>query len=185
LEEDKTLHAQSPMMGNLSLFQKRDLFAGCIVAGQSEIEEAKRYYKILDNPNSSIAKSLQIPIGRWIKSKTSENSVDKMIDLGIALESLFVPAKVPGKSRNISFNLKNNASRHLGRDKENREKLKKKFKAIYECRCDAVHEGKLDEEVEVEGNKIPMPQFIAEAQDLCRQSILKILEDGKFPIGTI
>ena len=164
--------------------------AASIEVGKAQIDEAKNLYYQSVNLNSGLSEKLQIPIDRWIKSKlsrqikskTDKSSVDTMIDLGVAFESLFVPPKVPGKPRKISHNLSNNASRYLGTDKTSQEELKAKLKKIYECRCDAVHEGKLDAEVKVEGNTIPMSKFIAEAQDLCCKSIKKILNTGEFPI---
>ena len=157
-------------------------FSSLIKDGQTRVDEAKCLYEILGNLDSDIGEKLQIPINRWIKSKAEDNPVDKMIDLGIALEALYVPAKVPSKSRKIVYNLKKNASRYLGTNKDDQEKLEKKFKVIYDCRCDAVHEGRLKEKIEIEKDKhVPQSEFITEAQDLCRQSIMKILEDGKFP----
>ena len=158
-----------------------DSGSGIHVINETDIDKAKCLYQLLTNPSSNIGGNLQIPIDRWIKSKASGNLVDKMIDLGIALESLYVPAKVPGKSRKIVYNLKKNASRYLGTNKDNQEKLEKKFKVIYDCRCDAVHEGRLEDSVTIDNETIPVSELITKAQDLCRQSIMKILEDGEFP----
>ena len=159
-----------------------DHLSGPGVINENDIDKVKDLYKLLANPSSNIGEKLKIPIDRWIKSKVEDNSIDKMIDLGIAFECLYVPAKVPGKSRRIGYNLKKNASRYLGTNKDDEEKLEKKFKVIYDCRCDAAHEGRLKEEIEIEKDKhVPQSEFITEAQDLCRQSILKILEEGKFP----
>ncbi len=149
---------------------------------EARVEKIKDRYKKLTNLSSDVEEKLHIPVDRWIKSKAEDNPVDKIIDLGIAFESLYVPAKVPGKSRKIVYNLKKNASRYLGTNKDNQEKLKKKFKVIYDCRCDAAHEGRLKEKIEIEKDKhVPQSEFITEAQDLCRRSIMKILEDGEFP----
>lgn len=181
LAADKSLHGHNRTIRTRDPFWDRRPLVGSAEVERAEIDKAKRYYKILDNPNSSISARLQIPIDRWIKSKTEDNPVDKIIDLGIAFESLYVPSKTPGKNRKISFNLRNNASRYLGKDKADQKTLKAKFKAIYELRCDAVHEGQLDKEIEIDQKIIPISKFITEAQDLCRQSIIKILKDGKFP----
>ena len=149
---------------------------------QPQVEEAKRLYNLLINLNSGTQEKLLIPINRWVKSKDNKDPVDKVIDLGIAFESLYVPAKVPGKSRKIVHNLKKNASRYLGTNKDDQKKLEKKFKVVYDCRCDAVHEGRLKEKIEIEKDKhVPQSEFITEAQDLCRDSIMKILENRKFP----
>ena len=178
LPEDSAFH---PFQGG-GMGYNYGPFGYAIEVGQSEIDEAKHLYELLTNLDPDVEKKLQVAIDRWIKSKTIQMPEDKIIDLGIAFESLYVPAKLPGKSRKIVYNLKKNASRYLGRNKDNQEKLKKKFKVIYECRCDAAHEGRLKEKIEIEKDKhVPQSEFITEAQDLCRQSIIKILEDGKFP----
>ena len=73
------------------------------------------------------------------------------------------------------------AARHLGKDKEDRNKLLSTFKDIYRCRSNAVHNGQLDETVRFEGERIPVSDFIEKAQDLCRKSIKKIMKDGEIP----
>ena len=178
---DELFNVDSRLPNEMGKFAMPDHGSGISVINETDIDKAKGLYELLTNLPSKIRGKLQIAIDRWIKSKTSANSVDKMIDLGIAFESLYVPGKVPGKRRYISRNLQNNASRYLGKDKADQEILRTQFKAIYEHRCDAAHEGRLDEEVEVDRKIIPMSEFITEAQDLCRQSIIKILEDGEFP----
>ena len=150
-----------------------DLFGSSTEAGEAQIDEAKRLYEILD---SDFGEKLRIPIDRWIKSKTNKNPVDKMIDLGIAFEALYV-----SRRNKISRQLCRRASWHLGKDKEDRKVLMTEFKAIYNCRCDAVHEGKLGEEVKVGTEFVPTSEFIARAQGLCRESIIKIMKDERFP----
>ena len=57
------------------------------------------------------------------------------------------------------------------------------FKAIYNLRSKAVHNGKVPDKIKIRKGEGPTatPEFITRAQDLCRDSILKILEDGEFP----
>ena len=154
-------------------------FGSSTEAGEAQIDEAKRLYHILINLNSRVREKLRIPIDRWIMSKTNKNYVDKMIDLGIAFESVYLSDINP--KTELSFRFRLHASWHLGTDKEHRKVLMKEFRAIYDCRSDAVHKGKLDEEVKIEGEPVPMSEFIERAQDLCRESIMKILEAGEFP----
>ena len=146
--------------------------------GESKIKEAKHLYQIWVNLDSNIGEKLQIPINRWIKSKASGNFVDKVIDLGIAFEALYVPDSGRGE---IRFKLAVRAAWHLGKDKDDRNKLLTKFKQIYDYRSNAVHSGKLDEKVKFGGERIPISEFIEKAQDLCRKSIMKILEDRQYP----
>ena len=151
-----------------------------MMIGKSEIDQAKRLYEKMVNPNSNVRNRLQIPINRWIKSKTYKDSIDKIIDLGIALEALYLPK---GTIDQLSFQFRLRASWHLGKNKEDREKLIDEFQAIYTLRSKAVHNGEVSEKIQIRRGeeRIDTSEFIPRAQDLCRQSIMKILEDGKFP----
>ena len=144
---------------------------------EDRINQAKHIYEILANPVSDVAAKLRIPIDRWIKSKAGGDGVDKMIDLGTAFETLYVP----DGGGDITHKFSIRAARHLGRERENRMGLLKMFGQIYSRRSDAVHRGKLDAKVKFGEDSIPVSDFIDRAQDLCRQSILKILEDGEIP----
>ena len=151
---------------------------------ETEIVEAKRLYNLLINLDNGTFKKLQIPIDRWIKSKTSINPVDKIIDLGIALEALYLPKN---KTDQLSLSLRLRASWHLGKNKSERKELIDEFDAIYTLRSKAVHNGELPPTVKIRkgnqnkpGKSVPTSEFIPRAQELCRDSILKILEDGKF-----
>ena len=148
--------------------------------GKTEIEETKRLYKKIVDPSSNVAEKLQIPIDRWIKSKTSKAPEDKIIDLVIALEALYLSDR-DGKSE-FSFQLRLRAAWHLGRDQAHRKELMKDFSKIYEWRSKIVHTGELPNK----RKKTPftwreIAKFTEKVQDLCRDSILKILEDRKFP----
>ncbi len=149
-------------------------------AGQHQIDEAKRLFNILINLDSSTVKKLQIPIDRWIKSAANKDFIDKIIDLGIALEALYLFDR-DGNSE-LSFQFRLRASWYLGRDKADREMLIDEFKAIYTLRSKAVHIGELPQTVKIrKGESVPISEFIPKVQDLCRQSIIKILEAGEFP----
>lgn len=140
------------------------------------IEEAKRIYDEFAKFNPSDKEKLLIVIDRWIKSKTSQAAIDSMIDLGIALESLYVP----DSSGEITFKLGVRAALHLRDDLVNRKALKKKFGEIYSWRSTAVHTGELTQKTKNLSQK-EVKDFIETAQDHCRDSILKILKEGKFP----
>ena len=56
------------------------------------------------------------------------------------------------------------------------------FKAIYDLRSMAVHNGEVPKRIKIRKEEsVPTSAFIPRAQDLCRQSIIKILKNGKFP----
>ena len=162
----------------------------------SDIKEAKRLYELLSCLDSDIRQKLRIPINRWIKSHAEQSAmsdrvidpeispkdipgspttrtVDKMIDLGIAFESLYLSGSI-----NLSLDLRNRASEYLAESQEEQEKLKEMFKEIYNWRSKAVHEGTLPaKDVKIGEESFTPSELIKRTQDLCRQSILKILED--------
>lgn len=144
---------------------------------EAQINEAKRLYEVLDK-KPDLRERLQIPIERWKTSKTSKRDVDRMIDLGIALEALYVPDSGEGE---IRFKLAVRAAWCLGKDKEDRDDLLKKFKQIYDARSKSVHNGKLDQTVKFGEERIPTSDFIEKTQRLCRKTLLKMVEEPKFP----
>ena len=168
----------------------------------SDIQEAKRVYKLLGGLPLDVRRKLHIPINRWIKSHAKQSAmfdrmidpeispkeipfapttrdVDKMIDLGIAFESIYLSDI--NATTELSFRFRLHASWYLGTDKKNRRTLLTEFKRIYELRSKAVHTGKLPKNVKIEDKSVPTLEFIKRAQDLCQQSIIKIVEDRQFP----
>ena len=189
LGDDKSLHAQQGTTITQSPFMKRDPFRGFAEAKQFEIDKAKYLYDRLINLNRGTLEKLQIPINRWIKSKTSQTSEDKIIDLAIALESLYL-SDIPEPTE-LSFRLRLHAAWYLREKIKDRDELMKDFNKIYEWRSSVVHNGKLPEKEigrKRNGKKKTRPytreeisEFMEKTQDLCKESIVKILEDGEFP----
>ena len=156
------------------------LFGKFVELSEVQIEEAKCLYGILANPDSDVGEKLTVPIHRWIQSKVSGNYVDKVIDLGIAFEALYLSELE--EPTELSFRLRLHAAWHLGKNEKDRKALMKKFREIYAWRSSAVHKGKLpNKKKNTSFTSDEMRKFIEEAQDLCRASIMKILEHGVFP----
>ena len=172
-EEDRTFN---PRDGTIASLIQANRFRNSTKADEDHIEKAKCLYKSLVDFDSNDRNKLQIPIDRWIKSIAPESDVDKMIDLGIALEALYVT----DGGGDTTYKLAIRAARHLGKDKKDREDLLAKFKQIYKCRSKAVHAGHVDTTVKFGKEKISMSKFITHARDLCLRSIKKILDKGKF-----
>ena len=158
-------------------------FGNSTEAKESQIQDAKHLYDILVNPNLNVGNKLRIPIDRWIRSKVSTNRVDRIIDLGIALESLYLSDL--DDSNALSFQLGLRAAWHLGNNKQKRSELQKEFREIYDWRSKVVHTGRLPKKKKGK-KKIPFTEseaakFIARAQELCRKAILKTMDAGKVP----
>ena len=152
--------------------------------GEDQINEAKRLYEVLEN-KPDLRERLQIPIDRWIMSKTSKRDIDKMIDLGIALEALYVYEPHPEK-RGKDWQIRHHASAYLKTDACPEDTLREEFNDIYGWRSAAVHKGRLPRKKITNTKKIPYSRqekvaFVQRAQALCRKSIMKIIEDGQIP----
>ena len=182
-EADKSFN---PYDSTINMLRHSDLLRSFTEVEEIDIEKAKRLYDILDK-NSDVREKLQIPIDRWRQSKTDkkpideitdDKSIDEIIDLGIALEAFYVTS---GK---ITKQLCHRAPWYLGENEEKREELKTEFKAIYDYRSDIVHNRELNETVQVGEQFVAASELVARAQDLCRTSIMKVLDDGKFPNWT-
>ena len=178
LAEDKLFNLWSRRDVGLSVPNSFNEY-GTIRIGENQIDEAKCLYQNLVKLDSKVREKLQIPIDRWIKSKTSQTFEDKIIDLGIALEALYLSE---GTKEQLTLQFRLRAAWYLGENKEQRKALMKEFNVIYDWRSRVVHTGKLPNKIRKTAfTPEEVDAFITNAQDLCRDSIMKILENGKFP----
>ena len=141
----------------------------------SQIETIKVIYMGLTELPTGTWEKLPIPIDRWAKSMAEENPLDQLVDLGISLESLYVPDS-QGES---GFRLAHHAAWHLGKDKANRKELVNEFREIYAARSDVVHTGRL--RGERARHSFDVAKFVRRAQELCWQGITCIIQAGEIP----
>lgn len=152
-----------------------------IEAREAEIDKAKELYEDLICLSSNVQKKLQTPINRWIKSQITAESVDAMIDLGIAFESIYL-SDIEDPTQELKFRLRLHAALFLGNDEDNRKSLMKEFKEIYNWRSSAVHAGILPKKAKKTSfTNEEIANFLENAQNLCRDSILKIIENREYP----
>ena len=141
----------------------------------SRMDTIKTVYMGLTQLPSKTWDKLRISIDRWAKSMAEEDPVDQIVDLGIALESLYVPDS-QGESR---FRLASHASWHLGSNKVERRKLWKEFRAIYDARSQVVHTGRLGKKFSKDS--FDKAKFVKRGQELCWQGITSVIEAGTIP----
>ena len=137
------------------------------------------YHKIVGLPQD-VLNHLQIPIDRWTRSMMPDGNVDNMIDLGIAMEAFFLS----GIREELTFRFRLRGSLYLGQTIEQRRLLVREFREIYGCRSSAVHEGTLPDDVTVNGQNVPIGQFIKRSQNLFKRCLLKVIESGVRPDWT-
>lgn len=159
-----------------TLFNPGRSFDESVPLSSRQLETIKTLYKGLTQLQTGTWKKLRIPIDRWAKSMAEEDPIDQIIDLGIALESLYVPES----QSEVSFRFALHAAWHLGKDKTHRQELRKVFKQIYTARSKIVHTGRLGRKTARSLGDVS--EFVSRAQDLCWQGINSIIDAGEIPV---
>ena len=119
---------------------------------------------------------LSVPVDRLVTSLGSKGQVDQIIDLAIALESLYLPDGVG----ELGYRLRIRGARYLEANLSERQQLASHLKAFYKVRSKAVHTGKISERHKVASRQINTAKLIEMTQELCLRSIRQML-DGGFP----
>jgi len=85
---------------------------------------------------------LRVPMQRLNSAMRRRSTVDAAIDLGIALESIFL-TDAPDDRGELTFKLRVRASRWLGSTPDERAKLSILLRDLYAARSSAVHRGRV------------------------------------------
>ena len=152
----------------MSSRQQRD--SRLINASEETLEFAKNLYWARNNLKLETAARLNVTVDRWIRSYEDMLLVDKSIDLGIALESLYLG----GIRDELRFRLALHAAWHLGTNVTERERLMRDFREVYDLRSSAVHSGSVEDTKTARG-------VLSRAQEFCRWAIIDIISRGRFP----
>ena len=140
-----------------------------------QLETIPALYRALTRPGTDTWNTVRIPIERWMKSLQQSDPTDQLIDIAIALESLYVT----DSRGEVSFRFALHAAWHLGKDKKERRDLQRFFSKLYQARSDIVHTGSLRRRT---AKDLPdLAEAVTKAQDLCWQGIDAVLTTGKKP----
>ncbi len=115
------------------------------------LSDARELYSLIVGLDPDMREHLRIPIERWMRSMEQWEMVEEVIELGIALESLYLP----GRNSELAFQFALRAAWHLADDPAGRDRLFKVFKQIYDIRSKAVHGEKIKGTVKVDGRPAP------------------------------
>lgn len=128
-------------------------------------------FKSVDRLEEKDQTSLFLAVERLRKSRLHEEPVNRAIDLGVALEIIFLH-KIDN-NQELSFRAGIRAAFLLGADKEERCSISEVVRNAYGARSKAVHTGQLNKEKHIDS----LPQ----ADELCRKAAIKLVTNGGFP----
>ena len=170
LDDDHICKVGFGMIDAPAMSSRRQRDSRLINASEETVEFATKLYSARKNLSPEIAARLNVTIDRWIRSYEDMFLVDKFIDLGIALESLYLG----GIRDELRFRLAVHAAWHLGTNVAERECLWSDFRKVYDLRSSAVHSGS------VEDTKTTR-DVLSRAQEYCRWAIINIISGRRFP----
>lgn len=136
-----------------------------------QVEEARVLYKKFKSLPDHTQKALTTPLVRLAESASGKGIDDRILDLGIALESFYLDKM----EAELSFRLRLRAAKHLEDELEERKQIAKAIKDFYDLRSKIVHTG-----------SPPMTAsemaarwgILGSAQEVCRRSIRRVLDEG-------
>ncbi len=132
------------------------------------LEETRRIQLVLEKKN--LRQELNLAIDRWVMSKKSKSVEDRLIDLRIALEALF---EVKGGEK--AFLVATRGAWHLGKNVRDRVRIWETLRDTYSASSRVIHGDKLK-------HAAKDPSLVSSAQNICREGILKRLDETKAPV---
>ncbi|MFM0644985.1 HEPN domain-containing protein [Paraburkholderia bryophila] len=143
-----------------------------------DIEKYRAIVSDFSRLNGDVKSFLSTPLIRLNLAIKHISEVEKAIDLGIAMESLFLSDS--DKNSPIALPLRLRGAWLLGETQADREGLYKKFQKLYDLRSSAVHSGSLGKGKQENSNS----DLLADGVNLCISAILKIIKNGVRPEWT-
>ena len=128
------------------------------------------------NIPTKLRKPIEIGLFRLGQAMNTMNSTQKAIDLGIALECILT---APNTKDQLSFQFRTIGSLLIGGDLEERRSNYWIFKAIYNLRSQAVHNGEISSEEKIpERGKVSTSLILHEGIALAQKAYLAIIDMG-------
>lgn len=150
-----------------------------VVLSANLVPQIQHCVSRFEESDDFIRARLRVPVDRLNRSYLAGlRSVEKAIELGVALESLYAPAKL---SEGIAFAVRARAARFLGGPLDARRKTAATLKDVYDLRSRAVHAGRFDAEGSPRKWRDPtlVMEALQEGQRVVAQSLMKVIEEGE------
>ena len=142
---------------------------------QEQLERLPELVRRLSG-SGGLHRGLEIAIDRWLSSKGPRDLADRLIDLRIALEALFLDHS---DNAELAFRLATRGAWYLGEGVHERKRISGDLRNVYRAASRVIHAGS-------PGGDARDQATLHRAQDLCRSAILRMMdESGKLEWGDI
>jgi len=138
---------------------------------QNDYEKSKEKHELFLKLSAEMQDRLKISLSRLNSAMNRHSNIDAAIDLGISLESLLMEEEEIGE---FSFKLGLRAVKLLGENEQDRKRLDKIFKTLYDFRSKAVHLGRFLEKPRYEVHKVKIT--LEEGFRLTAKAIEKLMQ---------
>ena len=135
-----------------------------------EVQSALALHNIWLETDKPIQDKLKIPLKRLADSMARKSVSDKVLDISIALECLYLDDGPP----ELKYKLRHRAAMHLYNDYNERSEAFWKLGKLYDVRSAIVHRGNYKYGTEVD-------ELVEYGQTICRAGIEQIMRNGKWP----
>ena len=136
-------------------------------------KEFPRLYEKFRSLHMPEREHLHVPLDRLNKAMRRLFPVDAAIDLGIALEALFL-SELDGDRGELGFRLRVRGARYLGHSTSERLRISKQLSSLYTARSVAVHTGVLSEEID--GTRVK--SLLEQGYILAAAAVRSMIEKG-------
>lgn len=136
------------------------------------LAEAKKLFASFHKRDQNTKAHIRLAMER-LNQMAEKGVVDAAIDLGIALETLYL--NDPGEDRGeLTFRMKIRSARFLGRDEADRQRIFDLVGELYTLRSAAVHKGKLPAKYSVRSVR----EVLDKGFDLGTQTVRRFIVEG-------
>jgi len=140
---------------------------------KTQCSDAKALHLAFLKLNTSRKELLRLAMQRLNRAMRRRFSVDAAIDLGIALEALFL-SDMDEERGEPTFRLRIRAARYLGSTKPDRDALFRLVGDLYGARSSAVHTGRVADQIRGR----PMGDVLAEGYSVAARAVRRMIIEG-------
>lgn len=156
-----------------NVFPKGTQYGKDYILTKKDANDFPKLWESIKNISEERQQALHIPVNRFYESYLRDTIEDKIIDLMIALESIFLEANIQGELR---YRMALKIASLLGNNYPERKRIFKFMINAYDLRSKIVHGGSMPK-IKINEKEYSPIDFAFELEDIVRKSLVKLCLD--------